>query len=400
MAKAVKKSAPKKKAIKKTFPPDSYIEITSPMFGKALKGVKIHYEGKKPDSLKPDGTISFGKHILETLSKNYKKFQWIITADTNSIHVSYGITRVKTSIKTLNKMYQESFARSRDIKLDIVSDFFSIAYPGAFASSPKATYSAGTFAHIIKPGLTARLSPEDKEAINKFLPEYIAAESYSSVNLLKATAQIKTLKELAEELSVEISKGHSESWWQTYIKSNILIIQQGYIKAIEKINVSIGGTKFPDFTLITHDSYLDILEIKKPDTVLLKHDSSRDNYHWDHEMSRAIIQTENYIEKVSNSADTIRNYIQDKHGIELKVVKPRGIILAGNASLFTIRKQKDDFRLLTQGNKNILFVTYDELLSRLQNYIAVLEQFSAPSSSSPLAVKKTSTKKITKTQKK
>lgn len=381
MAKAKKKGV-KKKAAKKVFPPDHYVEITNGMYGKALKGTKIHYEGKKPDSLKPDGAISFGKHILELLGKHFKKFQWIITADTNSIQHTYGVDRIRTSIKTLNKMYQENIARSRDIKLDIVSEFFSIAYPGIFTATPKAVYTPGTFAKMLKPGLAARLSPDDKEALNKFLPEYIAAESYSSVNLLKASAQIKTLKELSEELKAEISKGHSESWWQSYIKANILIIQQGYIKAIEKINAIVGGTKYPDFTLITHDSYLDILEIKKPDTTLLKHDTSRDNYHWDLEMSKAIIQTENYIEKVSNSADPIRSYIRDKHDIELKIVRPRGIILAGNASLFSNQKQKDDFRLLTQAHKNILFVTYDELLSRLQNYISVLEQFSVQATSS------------------
>ena len=40
------------------------------------------------------------------------------------------------------------------------------------------------------------------------------------------------------------------------------------------MNVAVGNTKFPDFALVTHDNYLDILEIKKPDTRVLKEDSS------------------------------------------------------------------------------------------------------------------------------
>ena len=46
----------------------------------------------------------------------------------------------------------------------------------------------------------------------------------------------------------------------------------------------------------------------------------------------------------------------------------------------TTQKQKDDFRLLSQSIKNIMFVTYDELLSRLSNYIGVLEKHSSQKS--------------------
>jgi hypothetical protein len=209
-----------------------------------------------------------------------------------------------------------------------------------------------------------------------WLPEFIASESISSVNLLKAKAQIESLKELALELEEAIQAGHGESWWQTYVRSKILIIQQGYIKAIEKMNISIGNTKFPDFSLVTHDNYLDILEIKKPSTDILKPDSSRGNFFFDTEISKAVIQVENYISNVTKHGDTVRSYILDNHKIDLKVVRPRGIILAGSASQFTEQKQKDDFRLLSQGLKNVTIVPYDELLTRLKNYIEVLEEFS------------------------
>ena len=46
------------------------------------------------------------------------------------------------------------------------------------------------------------------------------------------------------------------------------------------------------------------------------------------------------------------------------------------SKVFEDQKPKDDFRLLTQANKNITFVTYDELVTRLENYIEVLEKHS------------------------
>jgi hypothetical protein len=92
-------------------------------------------------------------------------------------------------------------------------------------------------------------------------------------------------------------------------------------------------------------------------------------------MSKAISQTENYIEQVMNKAADVRSYLLDKEKINIKAVRPRGIILAGDAREFSQTKQRDDFRLLSQGIKSITVLTYDELLTRLTNYIRVLEEF-------------------------
>lgn len=73
----------------------------------------------------------------------------------------------------------------------------------------------------------------------------------------------------------------------------------------------------------------------------------------------------------------IRNYIKDKYKIDLQVLRPRGVILVGDNDQFKNQKENDDFRLLSQGIKNITFVTYSDLLSRLLNYIQVLEEFRA-----------------------
>ena len=95
---------------------------------------------------------------------------------------------------------------------------------------------------------------------------------------------------MAADLEKALPAGHRESWWQTYIRSKILLIQQGYIKAIEKMNIAIGNTKFPDFSLVTYDNYLDILEIKKLSTDIFKFDKSRGNYFFDPENSKAVVQ--------------------------------------------------------------------------------------------------------------
>lgn len=374
MPKAKKKSAKTKKRVKK-----NYVVVSNSSYGKALKGLRIYFEGKRPTRLSNDGRITFGKNILETLGKKFgERFRWIITEEKDEITLKYGITYVRTSQALLNRMFGENFARSREVKNEIVQRRFFYAFPTHFTTPPPSAYLPGSLAKILSPDILPKLSSEDKEAVNQILPEFLKAEAMSSI-AIKAV-EIDSLKRLAAEFKAELNNQHPESWWQNYIQARILLMQQGYIRPVEKMNVAIGNTKYPDFALVTHDNYLDILEIKKPDTTILKEDKSRGNYHWDTEISRAIIQVENYLEHIANQAAEVRSFVKDNYALELKVVRPRGFILAGNSAEFSTQKQRDDFRLLSHGLKNVTVITYDELLVRLENHIRVLEKYSSKKS--------------------
>jgi hypothetical protein len=371
-----RKVKPKKSKSKK-----DYVVVSNSSYGKALKGKRIHFEGKKPPRLKDDGRITFGKNILETLGKKFgPKFRWIITPEMDSIEVKYGITYVRTSQRLLDRMFSENFERSREVKNEIVQRRFFNAFPSHFTTAPPSAYVPGSISKILSGDVLKKLSSDDKEAINQILPEFLKGEAMSAL-ALKAV-EIDSLKRLSDEFKEELANQHPENWWQNYIQARILIMQQGYIRPIQKMNVALGNTKFPDFALVTYDNYLDILEIKKPDTRILKEDKSRGNYHWDTELSRAIIQVENYLELIANQAAQVRSYVKDSYALELKVVRPRGFILAGNSAEFLSQKQRDDFRLLSHGLKNVTVITYDELLIRLENHIRVLENYQTAKSES------------------
>jgi Domain of unknown function (DUF4263) len=352
-----------------------YVVVSKQGYGSKLRGLKIYYEGKKPKGLNDDGSIQFGKHILEMLTRKYERFRWIITPEIDSVTTERGIVRVRTSYAMLARLNKHWYGRARDLKNDLVGNTFAAIFPTDFQGSDTAVYVPDMLANILSTNVVSRLSTGDKEALKRFLPEFISSESIASVNLLKAEAQIQSLKDLASDLEKNLGENKSESWWQTYIRGKILMIQQGYIQALDKMNVAVVETKYPDFSLLTHDSYLDILEIKKPSTSLLKKDESRGNYYWDSEISKAIIQVENYIENVSKNGAAITVFLRDRHKIDMQVLRPRGIIIAGDRNGLADQKQKDDFRLLCHSLKNITILTYDELLTRLRNYIEVLEAF-------------------------
>ena len=374
MPKAKKKSAKSKHKTKK-----NYVVVSNSSYGKALKGQRIYFEGKRPQRLSDDGRITFGKNILEILGERFgERFRWIITERKDEITVKYGITYVRTSQALLNRMFGENFERGREVKIEIVQRRFFFAFPMHFTTPPPSAYVPGSIAKLLSLNILPKLSSDDKEAVNQILPEFLKAEAMSSI-AIKAV-EIDSLRRLAAEFKAELNNQHPESWWQNYIQARILLMQQGYIRPVEKMNVAIGNTKYPDFALVTHDNYLDILEIKKPDTTILKEDRSRGNYHWDTEISRAIIQVENYLEHIANQAAEVRGFVKDSYALELKVVRPRGFILAGNSSEFSTQKQRDDFRLLSHGLKNVTVITYDELLVRLENHIRVLEKYSSKKS--------------------
>lgn len=72
-------------------------------------------------------------------------------------------------------------------------------------------------------------------------------------------------------------------------------------------------------------------------------------------------------------------------------------ILAGCADTFTTQKQRDDLRRLSQGLKGISVLTYDELSSRLGNYLQVVKSYSETKARKK-AVSKTTQKKTRRTR--
>src|ERR1044072_6234145 len=215
------KKKPTKKAVtKKTSRklPRKYVTVSNRNYGKALKGILITWEGARPRALKDDGRINLGKNILEVLKGRFARFRWIITEDITSITMERGIAKVRTSQQLLSKMGSEQMERSRDIKNDIIRKFFAIHFTNYFEEAATPVYVPGSISKVIHTDIIPRLSTQDKEALNAFLPDYISSESLGTVNMLKAAAQIETLKGLATDLANEIPREHPESWWQTYVK--------------------------------------------------------------------------------------------------------------------------------------------------------------------------------------
>jgi len=231
-----------------------------------------------------------------------------------------------------------------------------------------------------------RLSKADIEAVTK-LYSALSSEQKVDFSSIAVAEESKVrneriyLQSVIGEFHRRLASGiYSEADWQRFLQKYILLFNTSYVNTIEKLSVDLRG-KYPDFLLVNVYGYLDIYEIKKPGTNLLKHDDGRDNYYWDSEVSKAISQTEKYIQQLIKNDLEVRSIVKEKYGFDVKAVRPRGFIVVGNSKQLENSKMNDDFRLLAASLKNVDIILYDELLTGLENLLGRLKKRKTKSTS-------------------
>ena len=269
--------------------------------------------------------------------------------------------------------------RNEEIRADVrqfLWEQFSRQFKDYKGTTPD--YAPGVLAEILdKKGLVKRLNDEDRERLENFIPEYLSnipgtlrakkklRVVFDSLDAGKKVYFEKIIKEFKRKLKRHVQ---NEAIWQKFLSDYILLFRNSYGEVLEKESVSLEG-RFPDFMLIDSYSYLNIYEIKKPTTTLLRYDKSRNNYYWDAEISKAISQVENYLHQVQRHSDSLINDIRRNKGIEVNIVRPRGYIIAGMRKQLKNDKMLDDFRILNESLKNIDIIFYDDLVNNLEAFV-------------------------------
>jgi hypothetical protein len=264
---------------------------------------------------------------------------------------------------------------------NLVVAFLNSQFPKLFKKSKikyDSDYKKDFFSEIFKKkNIIKNLSSSDVDGLTDFYPRFIKAYGsrlskrkrliFSQKN--KNTGESIYLHNIIKEFEKRLKSGvQDENKWQEFLRDYILLFNTNYTGCIEKKSISIEGD-YPDFLLVNVYEYLDIYEIKKPNTALLKKDYSRDNYYWSAEIAKAISQVENYINELQRNKDAFINDVRDKTGIEIRVVKPRAYIIAGTSSQLLERAKKDDFQLLNRALKNVEVILYDDFLKSLRNLL-------------------------------
>jgi hypothetical protein len=169
-----------------------------------------------------------------------------------------------------------------------------------------------------------------------------------------------------------------ETLWQRYFEKYLLYLIFSYKKIFPKVeleNVE-GDKKYPDFIGINHYNGLDIIEIKTHLKNILVWDGSHQNFYFSGEMSKAIVQTMNYMDSISQERfknaqdrDKITDFVDEEN-----LYHPRGIIIISSDKKLSTKngedeKLKRDFTKLRNSLNNIEILTFNDILNIADEYI-------------------------------
>jgi hypothetical protein len=340
-----------------------------------------------PSGLRRDGNglPSSGYLLLKHLFETLGQFELVIDCTAaSSLQDKRAVLNHDDLRGLLRTMRTIKAQRFREIN-GTVESFLHTHFPTRFEEpeDAEAEYRPNAVADLLKKQQALdKLSKDDIEVLGSLFPEFIKKyggagsgkkKLFILSNSKKATEVIYIEKIVADFERKLSGKTQSEQSWQEFLRNYILLFNSNYATVLEKENIAVLGTKFPDFLLIDAYNYLDIYEIKKPSTNLLKQDRSRGNYYWDVELSKAISQVENYIANADRNGASLCDEIRRQKQIEVRVIKPRGFIIAGSRNQLTDEIMEDNFRLLNNSLKNLSIILFDELLDNLKNFLSKLK---------------------------
>ncbi len=183
---------------------------------------------------------------------------------------------------------------------------------------------------------------------------------------------------------------YKEEDWQRQITEFLLLIFPKYVAVLQKVHIKDfypkngkGQTdRYIDLMLVDANGTVDIIEIKRPEPhqLLSRKPGSRGNYTPGSALSEAVMQVEKYLFHLSKGGKAGELAIQEKKkddlpvGFEIRITNPKAMIILGRDNDFT-SDQKFDFEIIKRKYANIVdIMTYDDLLSRLDKIIEMVEK--------------------------
>jgi hypothetical protein len=341
--------------------------------------------------------FTYAKDILSILGdKLNSQFELIIVPDKlkSVVEKSKGGKNTIYSVKMTESDFKNLISRTRIFRTkmskDILSDQLSKVFPKYFPVG--INYKRNTLKNTINSISDFRsLSSEDVDytvkLYNDLKQNNRIVDNFETIKNTKKDAENLVLKKILKELQDNINLKKKEEFWQKFFEEYILFLNDGYSKFISQVILSFWSekNKKPDFLMLTSSNYLDVVEIKRPDTELvvkLKGSKSRNNYIWSEEMNVAISQVENYLNELNQRTKEIKYKLEEEVKFQIseaRIIRPRGFIIVGKSSLLeneesdTIKnKKRDDFRLLCDSLKNIQIILYDDYILKLTNMLNFL----------------------------
>jgi len=228
-----------------------------------------------------------------------------------------------------------------------------------------------------------------QKSLNTYLKHKRTVKTPSRIDFL-GEYESRKFEYIRDELRILLDEAetYDEKDWQKLIVGFLLLLFPKYIAVLENLSIkdfysnpAKAKNRFIDLTLVDANGTIDIVEIKKPfANCLLSRNKYRDNYTPRTELSGSVMQVEKYLFHLSKWGREGERQILKKRkaelpdGFEIRINNPKAMIILGRDSDFAY-DQHFDFEIIRRKYANIIdIMTYDDLLRRLDNIIAMIHR--------------------------
>ena len=259
-----------------------------------------------------------------------------------------------------------------------------------FPTSTELTHYARARIHRVLKGYL-EMATDAEQKLDAYLSRSKPDRVTSSPPLLQEY-ELHKFQYVRDELRqmLKESDAYPEKEWQRKIVQFLLLLFPKYIAVLENVHIkdfyasAKATSRYIDLMLVDADGNTDIVEIKKPfANALVSHTKYRDNHTPRSELAGTVMQAEKYLFHLNKWGQAGEQAISQKRrnelppGIALKITNPKAMILLGRDDKFT-KQQRFDFEVIRRKYANVIdIMSYDDLLRRLDNIIAMLRKNSS-----------------------
>ncbi|MGC6430315.1 MAG: Shedu immune nuclease family protein [Jejuia sp.] len=331
---------------------------------------------------------SFGYGFSDNTVNSFFRYQFddkrinkiIISEEIESKKVRKNLFLNLNDLSALISSTNQEQRACNDTKKILIKNFLVDIFPEIAFDYKETNNNKKLILRNLNQKLIDQLTADDIEKIGDFYVD--ASKKYKRADLVKRmtfglqkNAQILTLQEIIAKYESLLKENPPESSWQKFFDEYITLFDTRYAHKINYKNIATGITKYPDLVLVDIYGYIDFYELKKSSTPLIQYDSSHKTWYWTKDVSMVIAQATDYLQKSKENAISYTKAIKEEteteseEGIDVNIINPRVIIVAGSTKELNTKKKLNHFKNLRESLKDIEFVLYDELLERLKNLL-------------------------------
>jgi len=269
-----------------------------------LKEISLSGFCDVPEEILKSGTLRGGllyflndrfatKKVLSFEISNHEKSSIKQTAKGKKVVFSFSDT--ETLVRKLGSIYYEAKIE----RGEYVDAFLYNTYPNNFLKSDVIKAARNKTRRLLKnleSDTIGQLKSSEAQRVVDYFIELVEKRSTQQkfFNLAKLKIDEISLDSVIDKIKLYISNNSVENDWSNFLIENLFVVDSKYTYAIPEINLTLGGSRRVDFGLIDSDGYLDIFEIKRPNTKIFEKTPDHGNYYWHKNAVQAIVQAEKY----------------------------------------------------------------------------------------------------------